>query len=77
VSKATADGAAVADRTIGDGRGHLAQHLAAGKLAARILEARVGDARTDPPCAAGVFQLLQRLEPRHVDQQRRPHKPQI
>ena len=77
MSEAAADGAAVADRAIGDGRGHLAQHLAAGKSAARVLEARVGDAGADAPACAGVFDLLQRLEPRDVDQERGPRKPQV
>ena len=54
-----------------------AQHLAAGELAARILEAGVGDAGADPPSAAEVLDLPQRVEPRHVDQQRRPREPQI
>jgi hypothetical protein len=46
-------------------------------LAARVLEARVGNAGTDLPRAASVFQLLQRLEPRHIDQERGSRKPQI
>lgn len=68
VSQTAAEGAAVAHRAIGDGRRHLAQHLAAGKPAARILQTGVGDAGADVPRATGIFQLLQRLEPRDVDQ---------
>src|SRR6266498_2471838 len=75
VSEAAADGAAVADRTIGDGRGHLAQHLAARKP--QILQTGVGHAGADALGATHVFQSLQRLEPRDIDQERRSHEPQI
>ncbi len=61
VSEAAADGAAVADRTIGDGRRHLAQHLAARKP--QILQTGVGHAGADAPGATHVLQSLQRLEP--------------
>ena len=37
----------------------------------------MGDAGADAPGAADVFHLLQRLEPRHVDQQMRARKPQV
>src|SRR5262249_42183077 len=68
VSQTAADGAAVAHRAIGNGRRDLAQHPAAGKPAASILPTGVGDAGTDVPRATGIFQLLQRLKPRDIDQ---------
>ena len=77
VSKTAADGAAVAHRTVGDSRRHLAQHFAAGQPAARILQTSVGDAGTDVPRATGIFHLLKRLKPRDVDQERRAREPQI
>src|SRR5207244_8142142 len=45
--------------------------------AARVFEACVGDAGTDAPRGASVVELLQRVEPRNVDQQARPREPQV
>src|SRR5262245_33655352 len=77
MGNAAADGAAVADRPIGNAGSHLAQHFAAGEPSAHVLDAGMGDAGADAKGGADVVHACQRFQARHVDEERGTRQPQV
>ena len=72
---AAADCSAVADRPIGDAGRHLAQHLAPGELVPHVFDPGVGDAGTDAPSPADIFDAREGVQARHVHQERGTREP--
>ena len=72
---AAADCSAAADRPIGDAGRHLAQHLAPSELFPHVFDPGVGDAGTDAPSPADIFDAREGVQARHVHQERGTREP--